>query len=52
MRSTAWEIAPQMALKDCSKEAEGKDSIYVILEKGEYMQSSTYFFCRKFLLIS
>ena len=28
------------SLKICSKEARGKDSIYVILVKGEYMQSS------------
>ena len=29
-------------LKICSKEAKGKDSIYMILVKGEYMQSSVY----------
>ena len=44
MRTTAWETVPQMALRNCSKEVGGKDSIYVILVKGEYMQSSTYFF--------
>ena len=43
MMSTAWETAPQVALKDCSKGIEGKGSIYVILEKEECMQSSTYF---------
>ena len=44
MRTAAWETATQIALRDCSKEVLGKDNIYVILVKGEYMQSSTYFF--------
>ena len=35
------ETAPQIALRNCSKEA-GKVSTYMILVKGEYMQS-TYF---------
>ena len=44
IRTAAWETAPQISLRDCSKEVLGKDNIYVILVKGEYMQSSTYFF--------
>ena len=43
MRTAAQETAPPIALRDCSKEVEGKDSIYVILVKGEYVPSSTYF---------
>ena len=37
------ETASQIALRNCSKETGGKISIYVILVKGEYVQSSTYF---------
>ena len=48
MRTAAWETAFQIALRNCSKEVVGKDSIYVILVKGEYMQSSTYFFAKVF----
>ena len=44
MRTSVQETAPQISLRDCSKEVLGKDNIYVILVKGEYMQSSTYFF--------
>ena len=51
MRTAAWETAPQIALRNGSKEAEGKVSIHVILVTGEYMQSSTYF-SRRFLLVS
>ena len=36
--------APQILLRNCSKEVVGKDSIYVILVKGEYRKSSTNFF--------
>ena len=43
MRTMARETAFQIALRNCSKEVAGKVSIYVILVKGEYMQSSTYF---------
>ena len=43
MRTIAWETVFQIALRNCFKEVGGKVSIYVILEKGEYMQSSTYF---------
>ena len=51
MRTVAWETAPQIALRDCSKEAGRKVSKDVILVKEEYMQSSTYF-SRSSLLIS
>ena len=43
MKSIAQETASQIALRNCSKEVRGKVSIYVILVKREYMQSSTYF---------
>ena len=36
MRIAAWETAPQIALRNCSKEVVGKRSIYVILVKGEF----------------
>ena len=49
-RIIAWETAFQIALKNCYKEVGRKVSIHIILVKGEYMQSST-FFCRKFLLL-
>ena len=39
----ARETASQIALRNCSKQVGGKVSIYVVLVKGEYMQSSTYF---------
>ena len=42
MKTIAQETAPQVALKNCSKEAGGMVSIYVILMKGKYMQSSTH----------
>ena len=51
MRTAAWETTPQTALRNGSKETGGKDSIYVILVKGKYLQSSTGF-SRKFLLFS
>ena len=47
-RTEACESAPQTALRSHSKDVGGKVSIYVILVKGEYMQSSTYF-PRRFL---
>ena len=36
MRTAAWETAPQIALRNCPKEAgeAGKGSIYTILMKG------------------
>ena len=42
MKAAAQETAAQIALRNCSKEVEGKDRIYVILAKGKYMQSSAY----------
>ena len=52
MRTAAQETtAPQIALGNCPEEAGRKVSIYEILMKGEYMQSSTYFF-KRFLVIS
>ena len=42
-RTAAQERAPQIALRNCSKEVGGKGSVYVILVKGEYVPSSTYF---------
>ena len=51
MRTVAWETVPQIALRNCSKEEERKDSIYVILVKGEYMHSSTLV-SRRFLLVT
>ena len=35
-----WETAPQVALRNCSKDGQ---YMYVILLNGEYMQSSTNF---------
>ena len=53
MRTIAQETAPQITLRNCSKEVEGKVSICVILVKGKYMQSNTFFFFfpRRFLLV-
>ena len=48
MRTAAQETAFQIALRNCPKGVGGKVSIYVILVKGEYMQSSTYFFAEGF----
>ena len=44
MRAIAQEIASQIALRNCSKEVEGKVSVYVVLVKGEHMQSNTFSF--------
>ena len=33
---------PQIALRNCSEEVEGKDRIYVILVKEKYVQSSIF----------
>ena len=43
MRTIAQETAFQIALRNCSKEVGGQPRIHVILVKGEYVQSSTYF---------
>ena len=50
IRTAAQETTPQIALRNCSREEGEKVSIYVIVVKGEYMQSSTYF-SRRFLLV-
>ena len=47
MRTAARKTASQIALRNCSKEVGGKVSIYVILVKEEYIQSSTLFFLQK-----
>ena len=60
MRTVAQKTASQIALINCFKEAVGKDSIYVILIKGEYKHYFFFlsflffffFFGRKFLLVS
>ena len=44
MRTATREITPQIALRNCSKEAGEKVNIHMILVKGEFMQSSRYFF--------
>ena len=43
MRTIAEETAFQIALRNCSEQAMGKVSLYMILVKQEYMQSRTYF---------
>ena len=40
MRTAAWEAAP--ALRDCSKEAVGERSIYMILVRGSSIPLSTH----------
>ena len=40
MMTATWETAPQVTLRNCHKDLRGK-RIYVILVKGECMQSST-----------
>ena len=51
MRTAAQETVPQIALRNCSKEAGEKVSMCVIMVKAEYMQMSTYF-SRSSLLVS
>ena len=51
MRTAAQETAPQIALRNSSKETVGKVSMYEILVKGKYVQLSTYF-PKRFLLVS
>ena len=49
MRTAVQETAPQIALRNCSREEGEKVSIYVTVVKGEYMELSTYFsrrFCQ------
>ena len=43
MRTIAQETAFQIALRNCSKEKGQKVSMYLILVKRDYIQSSTYF---------
>ena len=45
------ETAPQVALGDCSKEAEGQGQYTCDFGEGKYVPSSTYF-SRRFLLVS
>ena len=53
MKTASRETAPQIALRTVPKNAGGweEDSIYMILVKGEYVQSGTYF-SKRFLLVS
>ena len=44
MRTAAWEAAPQIALRNCSKEVEGKDRMYVILVKGKQVHAVQHIF--------
>ena len=51
MWNAIWETEAQIALRNCSKDVGGKDSIYVILAKvGNTL--TAHIFCRKFLLVS
>ena len=43
MRTADQETAPQIALRNCSKEAVGKVSIYVILVKGVHVIKCIFF---------
>ena len=52
MRTAAQETAPQIALRNSSREAGGKASIHVILVKGGYMLESSTYSSRNFLLDS
>ena len=51
MRTVAWETAPQIALKNRSKEVGQKGQCKCDFGEGGKVQSSTYFL-RRFLLIS
>ena len=54
MRTIAQATAPQITLRNCSKEVEGKVSICAISVKRKYMPPNTYIyiFCRRFLLVT
>ena len=41
MMTATWATAPQVTLRNCHKDLRGRERIYVILVKREYMQSST-----------
>ena len=43
MKTIAREIAIQIALRNYFSEVWGKVSVYVLLGRGEYMQSNKYF---------
>ena len=43
MRTAAQEIAPQTGLKRLLQRDSGRRSIYTILVKGEFRESSAYF---------
>ena len=43
MRTAAWEIAPQLVLRDCSKEVVGKGQYIRFWWRGNSMPSSAYF---------
>ena len=58
LRTEAWDTEFQIALRNCSKDVGGQVNIYVILLKGERMQSSLYIYIylfiylfRRFLLV-
>ena len=51
MRTAAWETAPQMTLRDCSKEAVGEGQYIRFLRKRSSKQSSAYF-TKGFLLVT
>ena len=51
LKTATQKTAPQIALRNCSKEVVGKDSIYEISVKREYIQSSTYFSKRLLLVL-
>ena len=44
MRIATWETAPQIAVRNCSKEAGGKVSIYVIFGEGRRHAIKPIFF--------
>lgn len=50
MRTIAQETAFHVALRDCSEEAGGTVSVYVVSVKGEHVQCSTQ--DRRLLLVS
>ena len=51
VRTIAQETAPQIALRNCSKEEEVKVSTYLIWWKGNACNQA-HIFCRSFLLVS
>ena len=50
MRTAAWETAPQIALRDCSKQVMGEGQYIRFWWRGNSMKSSAYFI-RDFLLV-